>query len=329
MLPKEAQSLELSEIKNIAVLGAGTMGPGIAQSYAMGGRRVRLWTRSAATLARAREALTSGLSTYVEQGLLSCKEAEAARTRVEFTNSFEAACSGAKYVQETIVEDADAKISLFSQLDRLVEPDAIVVTNTSFLDPFPLMEKAAPARLAYFTTAHWYVPAQILPLVEVARGPKTSEETMQTVCALLRLCGKTPARLEKFTPGYIVNRIQSLLDTEIFYLLDNGICTAEELDLAVKASFVPRAMVLGLVQRFDFAGLGTHAHILENGSYDRPAQDRHPRAFFDHVEKGELGIKTGKGFYDYGGRAPSELTRERDKRLLAILRAAGDITKHI
>ena len=321
--------LKIGDIRSIAVLGAGVMGPGIAQSYAMGGFETRLWSRSEATLERAGKMLDGNFDTFVEAGVLTREQAAAAHSRISFTTSLERACGGVWYVQETIAEQPEAKVSLFKEVDGLVPPDALIVTNTSFLDPFPLMEEAAPARLPYFTTAHWYVPAQILPLVEVARGPRTAEETMSTVAELLRACGKTPARLEKFVPGYIVNRIQSLLDTEIFYLLDHGVCDAEQLDLAVKASFVPRALVLGLVQRFDFAGLATHAHILENGSYKRPEQDRHPRSFFEHVEKGELGIKTGRGFYDYGGRTAVELAKERDRRLLAVLKAAGDPAGHI
>lgn len=148
---------------------------------------------------------------------------------------------------------------------------------------------------------------------------------METVLTLLRACGKTPVRLEKYVPGYIINRIQILLNTEVFYLLENGICTPEQLDLAVKASLMPRGMVLGLVQRYDFTGLDISANNIMNGSYVMPETSRHPAALFDHVDKGELGIKTGKGFYDYGGRSREELCAKRDKLLFQVLRATKDL----
>jgi 3-hydroxyacyl-CoA dehydrogenase len=115
------------------------------------------------------------------------------------------------------------------------------------------------------------------------------------------------------------------LNTEVFYLLSEGICTAEQLDLAVKASFMPRGLLLGLVQRYDFTGLDISANNIINSSYVMPPADPRPKALFDHVDKGELGVKTGKGFYDYGGRSPQEVSRERDKLLLRIFEANKEI----
>ena len=319
----------LNDIKNVAVLGAGIMGPGIAQAFASGGLTVRLWSRSTNTLEKAKKMIAGNLDTLIETNSITKENAKAIVERIKYTTSLEDACKNVQLVQETIVENPLAKKDLFDSLNKILAADTLIVTNTSFLDPFPIMREVAPARLASFATAHWYAPAQILPLVEVARCPETTDETINTIIAILRACGKTPARLEKFVPGYIVNRIQSLLDTEIFYLLDNGICTAEQLDIAVKASFLPRAMVLGLVQRFDFGGLATHAHIIENGSYQRPPAPVHPKIYFDHINNGELGIKTGKGFYNYGNRSTVELAKERDKRLLAILKVAGNPENHI
>jgi 3-hydroxyacyl-CoA dehydrogenase len=123
----------------------------------------------------------------------------------------------------------------------------------------------------------------------------------------------------------LINRIQILLNTEIFYLLDEGICTPEQLDLAVKASFMPRGLVLGLVQRYDFTGLDISANNIKNASYKMPPVDSHPKALFDRVEKNELGVKTGKGFYDYHGRGLEELNRRRDRMLLKVFDATKDI----
>ena len=150
---------------------------------------------------------------------------------------------------------------------------------------------------------------------------------MATTIALLDRCGKTAVRMEKFVPGYIINRIQILLNTEVFYLLDNGICTPEQIDLAVKASLMPRGMVLGLVQRYDFTGLDISANNIVNASYVMPETSKHPKALFDHVEKGELGVKTGRGFYDYDGRSPAELSQKRDRMLLRVFRNTQDMIR--
>jgi 3-hydroxyacyl-CoA dehydrogenase len=150
---------------------------------------------------------------------------------------------------------------------------------------------------------------------------------MSITLELLKKCGKTPVRMEKFVPGYIINRIQILLNTEVFYLLDNGICTPDQIDLAVKASLMPRGMVLGLVQRYDFTGLDISANNIINASYVMPETSKRPTALFDHVDKGELGVKTGKGFFDYGGRSPAEVSKRRDKLLIDVFRKTKDIAE--
>lgn len=316
--------MKLEDIKKIAVLGAGTMGPGIVQAYASGGYEVAMYTRSEATMEKAQIMLATNLATFVEEGEYTQEQADAIKARISYTRSVEEAVKGAQFVQETVAEKPDIKTDIFKQLDELLPMDAIIVSNASSLNPFLYVPER---RQANFTTAHWFAPPHILPLVECAKGENTSEETMAITIALLEKCGKTAVRLEKFTPGYIINRIQILLNTEVFYLLDNGICTPEQLDLAVKASLMPRGMVLGLVQRYDFTGLDISANNIINASYVMPETSKRPTALFDHVDAGELGVKSGKGFYDYGDRTPAELSKERDKKLLEVFRATGHLIK--
>jgi 3-hydroxybutyryl-CoA dehydrogenase len=315
-------AMKLENIKKIAVLGAGTMGPGIAQNYAMGGYQVNLYTRSESTLAKAKVMVRSNVDTFVEEKLLTADEAAKVLQRISYCNNLSEAVSGVQFVQETVAEKPDVKKALFEELDTLLPEGVIIASNASSLNPFTFVPER---RLAGFTTAHWYAPPQIIPLVEVAKGEKTTEETMSTTIALLQKCGKTAARLEKFIPGYIINRIQILLNSEVFHLLDNGICTPEQLDLAVKASFMPRGMVLGLVQRIDFTGLDISANNIINASYVPPKANNRPKALFDHVDKGELGVKTGKGFYDYGGRSAAKIAKKRDKMLFKVFKATKDL----
>ncbi|MDR3589086.1 MAG: 3-hydroxyacyl-CoA dehydrogenase family protein [Negativicutes bacterium] len=312
----------LKEIKKVAVLGAGTMGPGIAQTYAMGGREVRLCDISEAALEKAKVMLRTNVDTFVEEELLTAAEAQQVLGRISFCGTVAEAVAGVQFVQETVAERPAVKKAVFEELDRLLPANVVIVSNASSLNPFELMPKR---RQPFFTTAHWFAPPHIIPLVEVARGEATTEETMAVAIELLQTCGKTPVRLEKFVPGYIINRLQILLNTEVFYLLDNGICTPEQLDLAVKASLMPRGMVLGLVQRYDFTGLDISANNIINASYVMPETSKRPQVLFDHVDKGELGAKTGKGFFDYGERSYAELCKKRDKMLFQVLKA----TKHL
>jgi 3-hydroxyacyl-CoA dehydrogenase len=316
--------IHAKDIKKIAILGAGTMSPGIAQSFASGGYGVCVYNFRELELPQAKQVLQANLDTFVEEDWYTAEQADDIRNRIRFTTDLADALNGAQFVQETVSENADIKRSVFAQAEEFLTEDAILVCNASSLNPFEL---APESRLANFAAAHWFAPPHILPLVEVCKGEKTSEATMRLTLELLKECGKTPVRLEKFVPGYLINRIQILLNAEVFYLLEEGICTPEQLDLAVKASFMPRGMVLGLVQRYDFTGLDISANNIENASYRIPETSAHPKALFSHVDKGELGVKTGKGFYDYGGRGVAELNKKRDKLLMRVLESTQEVVK--
>ena len=309
-------------MKKITVLGAGTMSPGIAQSYASGGYVVCVWNHREPTLEKAKGMLATNIATFVEEKVYDEKQAEDILSRISCTTDLEEALKDAFFVQETVAEKPDIKRELFEKVALAAEGGAVVASNASSLNPFTLAPESLIPRLA---AAHWFAPPHIIPLVEVAKCEQTLPETIDTVMELLKACGKTPVCLEKFVPGYLINRIQILLNTEVFYLLSEGVCTAEQLDLAVKASFMPRGLLLGLVQRYDFTGLDISANNIINSSYVMPPADPRPKALFDHVDKGELGVKTGKGFYDYSGRTPQEVSRERDRRLIRIFEKNKDV----
>jgi len=309
----------LSDIKKIAVLGAGTMGPGIAQMYAMGGYQVKMWTRSEQTREKAKEALYSSLKTFVEEDLLPANKLEETFARVSFSLTVEEAVADADFIQETIVENKDAKIELFEKIDAAVSDNAIIASNTSGLDIFALIPER---RLKQSVIAHWYSPPQLIPLVEVVKSESAPQEYAEITVALLEKCGKSAILMKKFIRGYIANRMQMCLNQEIFYLLDNGYCTPEDIDKAAKASFIPRAVVLGLCKRADFGGLDMTANNYKNKSYTMPPEVDMPRTLQEHLDKGELGFKTGKGFYDYTGVDKQALAAKRDKQLFEAFKLA-------
>jgi 3-hydroxyacyl-CoA dehydrogenase len=170
--------------------------------------------------------------------------------------------------------------------------------------------------------AHWYSPAQLIPLVEVVKGDKAPQAYADITVELLEKCGKTAVLMKKFIRGYIANRMQMCINQELFFLLDNGYCTPEDIDKAVKTSFIPRAVVLGLCKRADFGGLDMTANNYTNKSYTMPPEVDMPKVLAEHIEKGELGFKTGKGFYDYAGVDKQALLAKRDKQLFEVFKLA-------
>jgi len=314
--------MKIDEIKKVAVFGAGTMGPGLAQVFATKGYRVALCDISQQALDVAVSVLRTNLDTFVANGLISEAEAECAQDAVTPTQLVEDAAREADLVIECIIERKDAKKDLYERLHALCPERTLFASNTSYLNIFDVMR---PERQSRTVIAHWFAPPHIIPLVEVVRGPQTSQATMDLTVELLKCVDRVPVVMEKFVPGFCINRIQRILGREIFFLLDNGYMTAEQLDIAVKASIIPRSMVLGLVQRYDFTGLDLSAKNLENPDFLEPPLDNYPRSLVEHVARGELGVKSGKGFFDYGGRTLEEILQERDLALLEVF----ERTRHL
>ncbi|MDR2360524.1 MAG: 3-hydroxyacyl-CoA dehydrogenase family protein [Oscillospiraceae bacterium] len=314
----------LNDVKKVAVLGAGTMGPGIAQMFAIGGREVTMWTRSEDTRDKAESTLRKSLETFAEEDLIATEDVETIFARVSFALTVEDAVKGADFVQETIVENKDAKSELFKRLDDILADDVIIASNTSGLNIFELIPSR---RLKQAVIAHWYAPPQLIPLVEVVKAEQAPQEFADVTVKLLEACGKTPVLMKKFVRGYIANRMQMCLNQEVFHLLDNGYCSPEDIDLAVKASFIPRAVVLGICKRIDFGGVDMTANNFRNQSYTPPNITDMPDVLKTMEANNELGLKTGKGFYDYTGQDKQELLAKRDKQLFEIFKIADKFMK--
>jgi len=310
--------MNLSEIKNIAVIGLGTMGPGLMETFAQAGYHVTGYDQDPSVTAKCGKIIKTILETMTEFKLITRKEAKAALANVEFVNSLEAAVHDAHIIVEAVSENRTVKQAVFEEIDRFAPAGSMIWSNTSSLNIYELI----PSTRTHDTIiAHWFAPPHILPLVEVVKGPETPLSTVEATTVILKKLGKTPIVLEKYVPGFIINRLQRILGREIFFLLDGGYVSPKDLDLAAKTSIAPRMMVLGLVQRYDFTGLDLSARNLLDENFFDPPIDNKPTALYSNIAHGNLGVKTGKGFYDYSDRDINEVLKARDYYLLKVIQS--------
>lgn len=303
--------------KPVTVLGAGTMGHGLALLAARAGHRVWLVDLEQEALGRARELLQAEARWLEAQGELGGLGAKDVLGLIDTTTSLEEALWESHLVLEAISEDVPAKTQLYETIAPRLSSKTILASNTSYLDVFSM---APEELLPRFLIAHFYAPPHLIPLVEVVPSPKTAPEVLEQLLEVLRNWGQRPVLMKKFIPGYIVNRLQRAMAREIFHLLDEGYASPEQIDEAVKASLGIRIPVVGVVQRYDFTGLDLALKFLGNPSIQLVSEDRIPKSLLEKVQAGDLGVKTGRGFYDYTKSSTAETLLERDRRLLQLRR---------
>jgi 3-hydroxybutyryl-CoA dehydrogenase len=304
------------DIRKVSIIGAGTMGHGLAQAFAQGGYQVALFSRTQKTLDRASALIGSSLDTMVEAGVLDKEQIKATLGRITYTTSLEEAVRGADMAIETIVEDREAKKEIFTQLDTICPTKTLLMSNTTFLNIFDFVETSRPDKVLI---THWYSPPQIIPLVDVVKGPQTDEANIRLVVRMLKNMGKKPVVFNKPIAGYAISRLQIAFQRELYYLLDNDYLTPEDLDAAMIWGLALRMIVVGAVQRIDFGGLDLSVRGLARASQSTPI-DYEPRKLLELAQQGHLGVKAGRGFYDYKGRTEAEVCHERDVRLLKLLK---------
>ncbi|WP_413729621.1 3-hydroxyacyl-CoA dehydrogenase family protein [Sodalis sp. RH22] len=264
----------------IAVIGAGTMGTRIAAVFAARGFAVSLYSRTAASLEKAEPVIRT----------LAGGDAP-----VTFTTVLADCLSGAGFVSENIAENLALKQEVFRQIEQHVGDDCLLTTNTSSV---PIGAIATVLRRPQrFIGLHWFNPADVMPMLEIVRGPLTGEPAFQQTTALCRALGKTTIAVDKDVPGFIVNRLQYALLREALHLVSAGIGTVEDVDFAVQSTLAPRWSAMGPMKLMDFAGLDTVRNVAAI-LLPELANDTHlPAWVLDRVEQGHLGVKSGRGFY--------------------------------
>lgn len=288
------------KVHEIAVIGSGTMGSQIAMVCALSGYPVTLQDVSEESLAKAKDFLQQQMDKRVKKGRYTAEETDAAFSRILFTSSL-ADVRDADLVIEAIVEKLDVKRELFRQLDDLTQPHAILATNSSTIVSSKLAD--ATNRPEKVCNIHFFNPALVMELVEVVKGPHTSEETANTAMEFVKTIKKTPVLLKKEISGFIANRILGKLMDEAVFLLENGYASHEEIDLVcTKALNHP----IGPFALMDLTGIDVN-YFVRMQRYEESGDERDMPAKIvrEKVQNGELGRKTGKGFYTYE-KAPVE-----------------------
>ncbi|HYZ22940.1 MAG TPA: 3-hydroxyacyl-CoA dehydrogenase family protein [Rhodopila sp.] len=308
----------------VAVIGAGLMGHALALVFALGGHQVRLTDNNPDTLERAPGLMATALET-----LTQAKEVDASWNRQKLSTAVRClpelgdTVQGAALVIEAVVERSDVKHTLYQQLEDLMAPDAILASNTSNLDIFPLVPEVLQERTI---VAHWYTPPYLCDLVDLCPGPRTKPGMVETVRDMVKAMGKTPVVFRQMVQGYVANRLQAAMQLEVYRLLDEGLVTPKDIDDSVIHGLALRMPILGIMAKADFTGLLLMQQGMRNRSYTPPEPRERSETLDRLIAEGRTGVMAGKGYFDWGSRSPAELFRERDRKLLALkqaLRAIG------
>lgn len=302
-------------IETTAVIGAGTMGHALALVHALGGCRVTLHDNAATVLARAPDLIRAALATLEQAGSLSRTDADAALARITLTDTLEKAVATADLVVEAVVEKPGIKQQVFAAIDRHAPPRAILASNTSYLDVFPLIPDARQARAA---VAHWYTPPCIVDLVDLAPGPDTDPGVIEALRTLYTGFGKEPVVFDQLVPGYIANRLQAALNLECLRMIEAGWATAQDIDRSIQHGLVHRLAVLGHMKKMDYTGLEMVRNGIAGRSYQPPANTGETPVLDRLIAAGRTGVRAGAGFYDYDHTPAEALFRTRDLRLLRL-----------
>jgi 3-hydroxybutyryl-CoA dehydrogenase len=308
----------MKDIQTTLVIGAGTMGHGFAQIFAMNNLSVWLVDETEELLKRARGWITDSLNYMVELGEIEKGKTESTLACIQFTIDLKKASSKADYVLEAVNENLDLKKRIFRQLGAWTQHHAILATNTSSFDINELSAVTVyPERVI---GTHWYHPPQITPCVEIIAADLTSPETINAATNFMKRIGKVPTRC-KSAPGFVGNRLQLAMVAEALAIVEEGLATPEEVDQIVKTSFGFRLSAYGPFQVCDQAGLDIYRATYDYlyGKIGRE-QFKPPKILDKLIKQGRLGLKTHSGFYEYKEGAVEAMKRERDRKLYARLR---------
>ena len=298
----------MSNFKHISVAGAGTMGASLAQTFALFGYDVKVFDIYETALEKAKRLVDLNQETWIKQGIVTQTQSDDLKKKIVYTNDLQA-LKNSDFLIEAILENLDIKHKFWKEVSALVRPDAILCSNTSGLSITAIAEAVEhPER---FAGMHWMNPPHIIPLIEVIQAKLTSDETIQVVYDFALELKKKPVKV-KDAPTFVLNRIQQAILREALYIVQEGIATPEGVDDVMKYALGFRYAAFGPFEICDLGGLDIHNNI---SKYTFPdlCDAKEPFGLIkDCVDNNNLGVKTGKGFYDYSNGRDAEVIRYRD-----------------
>jgi 3-hydroxybutyryl-CoA dehydrogenase len=307
----------------VAVIGAGLMGHGLALVHAMGGYTVKMQDISKDQLESGVGLIASALDTLVLAGVLERGSSSEVMARVEPVEHIADAVANTNLVVEAVLETEEVKTIVFKEIDAAAPLDAVIASNTSGLDIFPLLPER---RLKSSIIAHWYTPPYIIDLVDLAAGPETDPKVLIKMEKFYLGMKKKPVVFEKFISGYVANRLQGAIYREIRKLLDEGWATPRAIDDSIKYGLAHRMALQGALMKADFAGLKLMQQASRNMTYQPPPVPKGGSPTVDRlVDAGRYGVMSGAGFFEYGGKTPAQIFRNRDLGLLRLKAESAEI----
>jgi 3-hydroxybutyryl-CoA dehydrogenase len=285
----------MSEVRTIAVIGAGIMGRGIAHAAALGGYRTILEDILPAALRKAETEIRSNLDKAVELGKVTQNVADEAFGRLEYASSVEQAAREADLVIEAVPEEMESKIEIFTLLDKVCRPTTILASNTSSMSVTEIA--SVTYRAPKCVGMHFFNPVHKMKLLEIVRALETSEDTLNAAVEVGRRMGKEVVVIKE-APGFITSRINAMIGNEAFYMLQEGVASAADIDKALKLGL---NHPMGPFELVDLVGLDTRLNILEYLHKSLGEKYRPAPLLVQYVKAGRLGRKSGRGVYDYPG----------------------------
>jgi len=309
-------------IKKIAVLGAGTMGHGIAEAFAMHGYEVNLYETDEEVLKTVKETIKDELSLLVEEEIIKENDIPIILDRIALYTDLKEAAADRDYVIEAVPEILELKQEIFELLDRHCPENTILASNTSSLRLDDMMQKVSPERKKRMLVNHWYNPAHIMPIAELSFFGNMPEDIYKTVESLYHSIGKQTVKVLKDVPGLVANRIQQGVAREVFSLIEMGVAAPADIDKALKFGPAFRYATTGQLEIADFGGLDIWCTVGDNllGVMDNSQSANN--LLRQKVAEGKLGLKTGEGFYSYKGPAAGMVTKRYLKKLIHQLKAS-------
>jgi len=306
-------------IKNISVIGAGTMGHGIANAFAMHGCKVNLYESYANIRDTALELIRSELVFMADEKHISNAQVDETLANITLFDDLEQAVKNADFVIEAIPENLELKKDLFARLDAVCPPHTIFASNTSSLPLMDMIQHLPAERQAHAMVCHWYNPAYLISIAELSCFGNMDEAVFQEVYDLHVRAGKQPVRILKDIPGLIANRILHAMAREVFHLIEIGAASPEDIDKALKFGPGFRSATTGILETADMGGLDIWCAVEDNLFKELNNSSRACDFMRGKVQQGKLGIKTGEGFFSYSDNTKEKAKKAFSKRLLTQL----------